>query len=70
MTTLTTKQKMLKALKSKKGQVAFTTRQARTRFGIAGVGQRIYDLRNDGYNIRSVTKYVRGRPTTAYKLVA
>ena len=70
MKTLTTKEKMLKVLKANKGRNAFTTAQARNRFKIVGVRQRIHDLRNDGYMIKSTTKYVRGRPVTAYKLVA
>ena len=70
MKNLTTKQKMLKVLKANKGRNAFTTAQAQRRFNITGVAQRINELRNDGYNIASVKKNVRGRPTVAYRLVA
>ncbi len=70
MIKLTTKQKMLKVLKANKRRNAFTTAQAQRRVGIVGVRQRIFDLRNDGYNIQSVKKTVRGRTVTAYRLVA
>jgi biotin operon repressor len=61
---MSTKEKMLKVLQSTRG-VAFTTRQARRRFGISGVAQRIHDLRNDGYDIRT---YTNDRGVTGYRL--
>ena len=71
MTKLSAKEKMLNALRKNKGRDAFTTRQAKTRFGIESIRQRIHELRNDGLRIRTTTK-VRsdGSKVTAYRLVA
>ena len=63
--TKSTREKMLNALTSNKGRPAFTVAQAQTRFGIVGV-QRISDLRNDGYNIVSLSR--NGKRSVAYSL--
>jgi hypothetical protein len=62
----TTREKMLNALTTKKGRAAFSVAQAQTRFGIVGVRQRISDLRNDGYNIVSLSR--KGKRSVAYSL--
>ena len=70
MKTLSAKDKMLKTLKANRNRDAFTTRQAKRRFGISGIRQRIHELRQDGFNIVTCSKYVNGRRVTAYRLAA
>jgi hypothetical protein len=67
---MSTKERMLKALRANRNRIAFTTRQARRRFGVSGISQRINDLRNDGYKIVTITKNVNGRVVAGYRLVA
>jgi len=63
---MTTKEKMLKALVANRGRIAFTVPQAKRRFGITGVPQRIFELRKDGYKIETVTQ----RNKVGYQLSA
>lgn len=62
----TTKEKMLSVLKANRGKPAFTARQARARFGVEGVYQRINDLRNEGFKIVSYRR--PGKRTVSYGL--
>ncbi len=62
----TTRAKMLNALYAKKGRPAFTVAQARSRFGVDGVRQRISDLRTEGFKIVSHSR--PGKRSVAYGL--
>jgi len=63
---MSAKQKMLAVLK---GNGTFTTKQARSRFGIKNVAARIHDLRTEGYCIYSNEKTLaNGDKTTVYRL--
>ena len=65
---MSAKQKMLNVLK-KNG--TFTTKQARSRFGISNVAARIHDLRTEGYCIYSNEKTgSNGKKVTVYRLGA
>jgi hypothetical protein len=61
-------QKILTALKSETSNT-FTTKQARSRFGIKNVAARIFDLRQEGHCIYTNTKKLSdGTKTTEYRL--
>lgn len=53
---LSAKEKMLNALKQPSGYNTFTVEQARRRFGVQNVSQRIEELRKEGYCIYTNTK--------------
>ena len=60
--------KILAALKSETNNT-FTTKQARSRFGIKNVAARIHDLRQEGYCIYSNPKKMSdGKKTIVYRL--
>ena len=68
MKTLSTKQKMLAALKQTSGYNTFTTKQAQRRFGIQNVAARIDELRKEGNCIYTNTKTVDGQKVAYYRL--
>ena len=68
MKTLSTKQKMLAALKQTSGYNTFTTKQAQRRFGIQNVAARIDELRQEGNCIYTNTKVVDGKKVAYYRL--
>jgi hypothetical protein len=75
MSKLTSKEKMLNALKQTEGYNTFTVAQAQRRFGIQNVTARIDELRKEGHCIytnsrklsdgRKINYYRLGTPTKA-----
>jgi hypothetical protein len=66
---LSAKQKMLNALKQTSGYNTFTVEQARRRFGVQNVSQRIEELRKEGYCIYTNTKTLEdGSKVKYYRL--
>mgnify|MGYP006288211001 CR=1 FL=1 len=64
------KTRMLTALRSTTGRNTFTVAQARSRFGIKNVAQRIHDLRREGHTIATVEKTdSKGNNSYFYRMV-
>jgi hypothetical protein len=65
---LSTKEKMLVALKQTSGYNTFTVKQAQRRFGIQNVSARIEELRKEGHCIYTNTRVVEGKRVASYRL--
>ena len=65
---LSTKEKMLVALKQTSGYNTFTVKQAQRRFGIQNVSARIEELRKEGNCIYTNTRVVEGKRVASYRL--
>ena len=66
---LSTKDRMWSVLTKETGRNTFTVNQARKWFGISNVSARIAEMRQDGYNILTLTKVNReGKRTNYYSL--
>jgi hypothetical protein len=66
---MSNKSTLLKNLEKNKGKVAFTVPQAEARFNMSRVPARIFDLRQEGYDIASVDRTTAwGTHTVGYGL--
>jgi hypothetical protein len=69
MSKLNAKERILNALKQTEGYNTFTTKAARSRFGVQNVSARIDELRKEGNVIYTNTKKLEdGRKITYYRL--
>ena len=69
MTTLSSKQRILNALKQTSGYNTFSVKAAQNRFGIKNVSARIEELRQEGHCIYTNTKTLdNGRKIKFYRL--
>jgi hypothetical protein len=69
MSKLTSKEKMLNALKQTEGYNTFTVAQAQRRFGIQNVSARIDELRKEGHCIYTNSRILEdGRKINYYRL--
>jgi len=68
MTTLSSKQRILNALKQTSGYNTFTVKSAQNRFGIKNVSARIEELRQEGHCIYTNSRQVAGKKVSFYRL--
>ena len=68
MTTLSSKQRILNALKQTSGYNTFSVKAAQNRFGVKNVSARIDELRQDGHCIYTNSRQVNGKKVSYYRL--
>jgi len=68
MTTLSSKQRILNALKQTSGYNTFSVKAAQNRFGIKNVSARIEELRQEGHCIYTNSRQVSGKKVSFYRL--
>lgn len=68
MTTLSSKQRILNALKQTSGYNTFSVKSAQKRFGIKNVSARVEELRQEGHCIYTNSRQVNGKKVSFYRL--
>ena len=68
MTQLSSKQRILNALKQTSGYNTFSVKSAQKRFGIKNVAARIDELRQEGHCIYTNSRVVAGKKVNFYRL--
>jgi len=68
MKTLSSKQRILNALKQTSGYNTFSVKAAQKRFGIKNVPARIEELRQEGHCIYTNSRKVNGKKVSFYRL--